>query len=150
MEFLREFFQVYWMYCQELWLTLSIGFLIGGFFFKFIPTDIVEKHLGEKGLRPILISSIIGTLLPVCCIGALPIALTLRRKGATLGAVLAFMVATPATSVSALIVCWKLLGLTFTAIIFFGVIVMAILLGVVTNGMKLKVKNDIENKDAVL
>jgi len=145
-EFFQKFIQVYWMYCRELWLTLAIGFLISGFFFKFIPTDIVEKHLGEKGLRPIFISSIIGTLLPVCCIGSLPIAITLRRKGATLGAVLAFMVATPATSVSALIVCWKLLGLTFTAIIFFGVIVMAILMGIVTNGIKLK-GDDIGNND---
>ncbi|MCK5012675.1 MAG: permease [Candidatus Omnitrophica bacterium] len=146
MEFFYEFFQVYLMYFRELWLTLAVGFLISGFFFKFIPTDIVEKHLGEKGLKPIFISSIIGTLLPVCCIGALPIAITLRRKGATLGSVLAFMVATPATSISALIVCWKLLGLTFTAIIFFGVIVMAILMGIVTNGIKLKA-NDIGNND---
>jgi uncharacterized membrane protein YraQ (UPF0718 family) len=137
-EFLNEFVAVYFMYCRELWLTLAVGFLISGFFFKFIPTDIVERHLGEKGLKPIFISSIVGTLLPVCCIGSLPIALTLRRKGATLGAVLAFMVATPATSISALIVCWKLLGMAFTVIIFFGVIVMAILLGIVTNGMRLK------------
>ena len=147
MTFLYEFVQAYLMYCQELWLTLAIGFLISGFFFKFIPTSIVERHLGEKGLRPILISSVVGTLLPVCCIGALPIALTLRRKGATLGAVLAFMVATPATSVSALIVCWKLLGLTFTAIIFIGVIVMAILMGVVTNGIKLKENNVASNDE---
>ena len=146
MEFTHEFVQVFLMYWRELWLTLVIGFLISGFFFKFIPTSIVEKHLGEKGLRPILISSVIGTLLPVCCIGSLPIALTLRRKGATLGAVLAFMVATPATSISALIVCWKLLGLTFTAIIFIGVIVMAVLLGTVTNGIKLK-EDDIEHND---
>jgi len=143
-EFSHEFVQVYFMYCRELWLTLAVGFLISGFFFKFIPTDIVEKHLGEKGLRPILISSVVGTLLPVCCIGSLPIAITLRRKGATLGAVLAFMIATPATSISALIVCWKLLGVTFTAIIFIGVIIMAVLMGIVTNGMKLKV-NDIGN-----
>lgn len=136
MEFVHEFIQVYVMYCRELWLTLAIGFLISGLFFKFIPTDLVEKHLGEKGLKPIFIASIIGTLLPVCCIGSLPIALTLRRKGATLGSVLAFMVATPATSISALIVCWKLLGLTFTVIIFLAIIFMALVMGVVTNKIK--------------
>ncbi len=72
------------MYCRELWLTLAIGFLISGLFFKFIPTDLVEKHLGEKGLKPIFIASIVGTLLPVCCIGSLPIALTLDRKSTRL------------------------------------------------------------------
>lgn len=138
MEFLSEFFHVYLMYGRELWLTLAIGFLISGLFFKFIPSDIVEKHLGEKGLKPIFISSIIGTLLPVCCIGSLPIALTLRRKGATLGAVLAFMVATPATSITALIVTWKLLGFMFTFFIFFAIIIMALVMGVLANGIKLK------------
>lgn len=147
MEFAREFFQVYVMYFQELWLTLAIGFLISGFFFKFIPTDFIEKHLGEKGLRPILISSFVGTLLPICCIGSLPIAITLRRKGATLGAVLAFMVATPATSISALIVCWRLFGLTFTVFIFFAIIFMALVMGVVANSMKLKTVGSENNQE---
>ena len=129
MTLLSEFVEVYAMYAQELWLTLAIGFLISGFVFQFISTDMVAKHFGEQGLRPIFISAIIGTILPVCCIGALPIAITLRRKGATLGAVLAFMVATPATSISALIVCWKLLGMMFTIIIFLCIIVMALVMG---------------------
>ncbi|HQP10467.1 MAG TPA: permease, partial [Candidatus Omnitrophota bacterium] len=124
------------MYCQELWLVLAVGFLISGFFYTFVPENLIERHLGEKGLKPILISSFFGALLPVCCIGSLPIAVTLRRKGAALGAVLAFLVATPATSVSALIVCWKLLGLTFTVFIFFAIIIMAIALGMIINSMK--------------
>ncbi|MBN1869586.1 MAG: permease [Candidatus Omnitrophica bacterium] len=138
MEFLNRFIQAYWMYCQEIWLSLAIGFFISGFFYKFIPTDIVDRHLGEKGIKPIIISAIFGTFLPVCCIGSLPIAVTLRRKGASLGAVMAFMVATPATSISALLVCWRLLGLTFTVVIFVGVIIMAIIMGVVMNGIEVK------------
>jgi len=142
MALLSEFFRVYVMYCRELWLTLAVGFLISGLFFKFIPTDIVEKHLGERGIKPILISSFVGILLPVCCIGSLPIALTLKRKGATQGAVLAFMVATPATSISALVVCWKLMGLTFTLYIFVVIIIIAIIMGVLTNCIKLTGKQD--------
>jgi uncharacterized membrane protein YraQ (UPF0718 family) len=112
---------------------LALGFAISGFFYKFTPADLVERHLGEKGLRPILYAAFVGTLLPVCCIGSLPIAITMRRKGAALGPVLAFLIATPATSISALIVCWKLLGLTFTLYIFFAIILMAILMGSVVN-----------------
>lgn len=146
MEFLNEFFQVYWRYCLELWLPLAVGFLISGLCFQFISTEVVERHLGGRGLRPILISSVVGTALPVCCIGSLPIALTLRRKGAMLGAVLAFMVATPATSIPALIVCWKLLGLTFTVFIFFAIIVMAVIMGVVVNGINLQAKDAPNNR----
>jgi uncharacterized protein len=138
MEFIRQFFEVFLHYWQELWLILTIGFLLSGIVYKFIPAKIVERHLGEKGFKPILISSSVGILLPVCCMGSLPIAITLKRKGASLGAVLAFMVATPATSISALVVCWKLLGFIFTLVIFFAVIVMALIMGLICNGAKIQ------------
>ena len=135
MKLFQEFSQTFLKYCQEIWFILAIGFLISGIFYKFIPTRLVEKHLGEKGFKPILYSAFIGTLLPVCCMGSLPIAVTLRRKGASLGAVFAFLVATPSTSISALFVCWKLLGLRMTIFIFFVIIVMAITIGIVLNGI---------------
>jgi len=147
MELIESFISANMMYWNELWWTLAIGFLISGIFYKFIPTNIVERHLGKKGLKPILIAASVGTLLPVCCVGSLPIALTIRRKGAALGAVLAFLIATPATSVSALIVCWKLLGLGFTVYIFFAIIFMALVLGVIINKMNVKAASGEEETD---
>ena len=135
MELLQAFLKTNLIYWNELWLTLSIGFLISGIVFKIVPTGIVEQYLGKKGLKPIFIASFVGAFLPVCCVGSLPIALTLKRKGAALGAVLAFLVATPATSISALIVCWKLLGLQFTLFIFIAIIIMALVMGIVINKM---------------
>jgi hypothetical protein len=137
MDFLIQFGRAFWMYFRELWLILVAGFLISGFVYVFIPANFVERYLGEKGLKPILIASFIGAMLPICCLGSLPIAITLRRRGAAMGAVLAFLVATPATSISALIVCWKLLGLNFTIYIFFAIIIMAVVMGMVVNRMKL-------------
>jgi len=147
MELIEDFISTNMMYWNELWWTLAIGFLISGIFYKFIPTSVVERHLGEKGLKPIFIAAFVGTLLPVCCVGSLPIALTLRRKGAALGAVLAFLIATPATSISALIVCWKLLGLGFTVYIFFAIIFMALVLGVIINKMDVKAASGEEETD---
>jgi len=144
MNYINNFFNIFIHYCSELWFVLAVGFLISGFFYKFIPTSMVERHLGNRGLRPIFIASLIGTFLPVCCIGSLPIAVTLRKKGAALGAVLAFMVATPATSISALVVCWKLMGLTFTIFIFFAIIVMAIIMGGVVNNVPVKPDSDLD------
>ena len=120
MEFLNQFFYVFIGYIHELWLILAVGFLLGGLLYQFIPAAMVERYLGANGFRSIAFASVVGVILPLCCIGTLPVALTLRRKGASLGAVLAFLVATPATSVSALIVCWKLLGFTFTVLFFRG------------------------------
>ncbi len=136
MNFLERFGHVFLHYCQELWLVLAAGFLISGLFYQFIPTRMVERHLGEDGIRSILISSLVGVLLPVCCFGTLPIAITFRRKGASLGAVMAFLVATPATSVSALIVCWKFFGFVFTVYIFCVIILIALAVGLICMGMK--------------
>jgi uncharacterized membrane protein YraQ (UPF0718 family) len=138
MPFMTHFFYFFVHYVQELWFVLLVGFLLSGIFYKFISTEIVVRHLGEKGLRPILISTVVGAILPICCIGTLPIAVTLKRKGASMGAVLAFLIATPATSVSALIVCWKLLGMTFTVYIFFAVILIGLVMGIIGNGMNIE------------
>ena len=135
MNFLNQFIHYFLHYVHELWFILAIGFLLSGIFYKFVPAELVERHLGEKGLRPILISAMVGVFLPVCCLGSLPIAVTLKRKGASLGAVLAFLVATPATSLSALVVCWKLLGFVFTAHIFLVVIFIALVIGSICSRM---------------
>ena len=137
MDFPGQFFYTFVHYLRELWFILAIGFLLGGLLHQFVPAGVVERYLGEKGIRSIALASVAGVILPLCCIGTLPVALTLRRKGASLGAVLAFLVATPATSVSALIVCWKLLGFTFTAFIFFAVILIGLVMGLTADGMKI-------------
>ncbi len=137
MESLNQFFYVFIGYIRELWLILAVGFLLGGVLYQFIPAALVERYLGTKCFRSIALASVAGVILPLCCIGTLPVALTLRRKGASLGAVLAFLVATPATSVSALIVCWKLLGFIFTVFIFFAVIVIGLVMGIIGDRMKM-------------
>jgi len=131
-----QLLETFILYIRELWLTLLVGFVLSGIFYNFLPNKLITKYFGQKSFRSIVASSIIGVILPVCCIGSLPIALTLKRKGASLGSVIAFLVATPATSITALIVCWKLLGIMFTVYIFFAVIIMAIVTGFICNGIK--------------
>ena len=119
---------------------LAIGFLLSGLINEFAPSDWVERRLGGSGIKPILYSALIGTILPICCLGSLPVAVSLRQKGVRLGPVLAFLVATPATSISALLVTYGLLGLTFTVFIFFAVIVMGLVIGLVANKVEGKAK----------
>ena len=133
MAFINNFANTYLFYIQELFFPILGGFLLSGILYEFIPTEIVEKYLGEKGIKPIIISSSIGTILPICCFGTLPIAVTMQQKGARLGPVLAFLVTTPATSVSALLACWKLLGVIFAIYIFFAVIIMGLIIGILGN-----------------
>jgi uncharacterized membrane protein YraQ (UPF0718 family) len=68
----------------------------------------------------------------------LPIAITFRKKGASLGPILAILIATPATSINALIVTAKLLGLEFAVYLFFSVILMGVVAGLIGNRMRVK------------
>ncbi len=145
MNILIEFLVVFKGYLIEVLPFLIIGFLLSGLIHEFIPAKLVERHLGGKGIKPILYSTLAGTILPVCCIGSLPIALSLHQKGARLGPVLAFLVATPATSITALLVCYSLLGLKFTAFIFFAVILMGLIMGIVVNLIKFTPSKGLDN-----
>ena len=131
-----QFFIVLKDYFIEVLPFLAVGFFLSGLIHEFVPTGWVEKHLGGKGIKPLIYSTLVGTALPICCIGALPVAVSFHQKGARLGPVLAFLVATPATSISALLVCYALLGIKFTTFIFFAVVLMGLAIGFIGNLLK--------------
>ncbi|MFZ5800437.1 MAG: permease [Candidatus Omnitrophota bacterium] len=141
---MSHFLQMLLHYGWEVLPALAVGFLLSGVIQEFVPEQIISRHLGDKGIRPILYTTVVGTLLPICCWGSLPIAIGLHKKGARLGPVLAFLVATPATSVSALLVTWRLLGLKFAMFIFFAVILMGVIMGLVGNLFKIQPKEIVE------
>lgn len=89
------FIYIFFNYLYEILPALAIGFFISGIVHEMIPEDKVLKYLGTGGIAPVFYSTLIGTLLPVCCWGSLPIAVSFYKKGARLGPVLAFLVATP-------------------------------------------------------
>jgi len=138
---MEHFIHVFLHYLYEVLPALAIGFLISGFVHEIIPEDLILKYLGKRGLAPILFSTLIGTLLPICCWGSLPIAISFYKKGAKLGPVLAFLVATPATSVSALLVAYSVLGPVFAVYIFFAVIIMGVTIGLIGNTLNVEAKN---------
>jgi uncharacterized membrane protein YraQ (UPF0718 family) len=135
---MTHFVHILFHYLKEIIPALAVGFFISGLVHELIPEDMVEKHLGGKGIKPILWSTLIGAILPVCCWGSLPIAVSFYKKGAKLGPILAFLTATPATSISAVIVTYSVLGFNFAAYSFFAVIIMGLVVGLAGNLIRLK------------
>jgi len=133
---MTHFGHVFLHYLYEILPALVVGFFISGLVHELIPEDKVLKYLGSGGIAPIFYSTLIGALLPVCCWGSLPIAVSFYKKGARLGPVLAFLVATPATSISALLVSYSVLGLKFTVYIFFAVLAMGVTIGLIGNRIR--------------
>lgn len=128
-----RFSSVFLNYLGEILPALAVGFFFSGLIHQFIPGRWVEKALGRGGPGAVFSAALVGTILPICCWGSLPVAVSLHKKGSRLGPVLAFLVATPATSVTSLLVTFRLLGARFMFFEFFAVIVMGVVMGIIAN-----------------
>lgn len=135
-----KFIEIFWYYLLAVIPILALGFLLSGIIHEFIPAKWIEKYLGARGIKPILYSTLVGVVFPICCWGSLPVAISFYRKGARLGPILAFLIATPATSVSALMVSFRLLGAEFTIYVFFSVILIGLIMGMLGNAFRFKPK----------
>jgi uncharacterized protein len=82
---------------------LLLGFLVAGLLHALVPERLLARAMGGTGLPPILRATLIGIPLPLCSCGVVPVALELGKRGASRGAVTAFLVATPETGVDSIL-----------------------------------------------
>ncbi len=92
---------------------LLFGFFVAGVLSVFISPDVVRRHLGGKGLLPVVKASLFGVPLPLCSCGVIPVSASLRRQGASKGATTAFLLSTPQTGVDSIFVTLSLIGPVF-------------------------------------
>ena len=90
-----------------------VGLLIAGLIKTLIPQEKLATHLGASKVSAIFKAAALGVPLPLCSCSVLPVALSLARHGAGLPATVAFLVATPQTSIDALFITFGLFGLPF-------------------------------------
>lgn len=93
---------------------LLFGFLMAGLVHGFVSDEAVGRHLGSGKASSVLKAALFGIPLPLCSCGVIPAALNLRRKGASRGAVVSFLVSTPETGVDSIALSWGLLGPVLT------------------------------------
>src|SRR4029077_1570615 len=96
-DFLLAVLQALWTILQEASVYLLVGFLLAGVLAVLVPRQLLTRLVGTGKLRSVLWGSVLGAPLPLCSCGVLPTALGLRKEGATPGATVAFLVATPET-----------------------------------------------------
>ena len=92
---------------------LLFGFLVAGLLSVLVPPEWVERHLGGRGVWPVVKAAVFGVPLPLCSCGVIPVGASLRRHGAGRGAVTAFLLSTPQTGVDSIFVTYSLLGPVF-------------------------------------
>lgn len=95
---------------------LLLGFFIAGLMHVYIPANLYTKYLSGKNIRSVINAALIGIPLPLCSCGVIPTAMSLRREGASKGAAVSFLIATPQTGVDSIFATYSLMGLPFALI----------------------------------
>lgn len=92
---------------------ILLGFFLAGVMHAFVPNGLYQKYLGTKSFRSVLNAAILGVPIPLCSCGVIPTAMSLRKEGASKGAAVSFLIATPQTGVDSIIATYSLMGLPF-------------------------------------
>ena len=95
---------------------LLLGFLLAGIMHAFIPDGWYAKYLSGNTMRSVVNAAVFGVPLPLCSCGVIPTAMSLRREGASKGAVVSFLIATPQTGVDSIFATYSLMGLPFAVV----------------------------------
>ena len=115
---------------------LLLGFLLAGIMHAFIPDGWYTKYLSGNTFRSVINAAIFGVPLPLCSCGVIPTAMSLRREGASKGAVVSFLIATPQTGVDSIFATYSLMGLPFAVVRPIAALFTAIIGGTFVNGVE--------------
>lgn len=116
MDYVRDMLVNCWVVLAQMAPYLLLGFAIAGAMSVVISAGWVGKHLGGRGVWPVLKATVLGIPLPLCSCGVIPVSAGLRRQGASRGATSAFLLATPETGVDSMLATYALLGPVFAII----------------------------------
>ncbi len=119
-------------------LFILFGFSIAGAIHVLLDPDRIVRHLGGRSLRSAAVAALLGAPLPLCSCGVLPMALSLRRKGASRESTLSFLITTPETGVDSIAVTWAFFGPLLAVVR----PVVAILTGLVAAAFSLRLGDD--------
>src|SRR6478736_3459159 len=118
---------------KEASVYLLVGFLMAGVLAVLVPRRLLTRLVGTGKLKSVLWGSVLGAPLPLCSCGVLPTAVGLRKEGATPGATVAFLVATPETGADSISLTYALTDPLMTVFRPIAGVLTAIAAGILTN-----------------
>jgi len=86
------------------------GLLLAGLLHVLVSRRQLVRWMGGGGLAGAARAALLGIPLPLCSCGIVPVAISLRRQGASRPAVLSFLITTPESSADAVVLTWGLMG----------------------------------------
>lgn len=118
---------------NRMWWGLLLGIFFVGLLSR-VPKDMVAKVIGRPGsVNGILRATAAGLLLDLCSHGILLVGMKLYERGASIGQVMAFLIASPWNSLSLTIILVSLIGLKWTLAFIVLSAVIAITTGIIAD-----------------
>ncbi len=115
--------------------TMWWGVLVGIFFLGLLsktPRDFIMSALGtNKGIKGIGRATLAGVLLDLCSHGILMVGTKIYERGASIGQVMAFLIASPWNSFSMTLILFALIGVPATLLFIVLSLVVAVITGVI-------------------
>lgn len=111
MDLILEFFVHFWNLSLMIGIYLIIGVIFVGVVHLYISEESIRRHLGKESRYSAIKGALYGIPLPLCSCGVIPLAKTLRDKGASKKAVTSFFITTPMTGVDSMIATYGIFGL---------------------------------------
>ena len=125
---------------HDIWGDLAgwffVGLAVAAAITVFVPDDLISRHLGG-GMTAMLLMLVAGIPMYICATASTPIAAALILKGVSPGAALVFLLAGPATNITALAVIVRILGKGGAAVYLAAIAVVSVVCGLVVDGLYL-------------
>lgn len=113
---------------NQMWWGIVIGVVFVGILGR-VPRDLVMGMLGrDAGLAGMLRATLAGVFLDLCSHGILAVGMKLYERGASIGQVMAFLLASPWNSFSLTLILFGLIGVSWTLLF----IALSLVIGIVT------------------
>ena len=142
-EVINQFFVNFFHLSNAMAIFILVGLLAAGILKQLIPDDFVSKHLGDNSYLSVIKATLFGVPLPLCSCSVIPLANSLRKEGASKGAVQSFLISTPITGVDSILATFGFFGWIFTIYRVISSMIIAIVTGVLQNILD----KDFENKN---
>jgi uncharacterized protein len=118
-------------------IYLLLGFALAGVLHALLRrTPGFAKLLAARGGRSVVLAALLGAPLPLCSCGVVPAGMTLRKKGASKGATVSFLISAPETDITSILLTYGLLGPVMAIFRPLAALVTAIAAGLVTNAVE--------------
>lgn len=116
MTYISQYLDAFLMMLAEMAPYLMLGFFFAGLLRTFVPKSIYRRHLSKPTMGSVVKAAALGIPLPLCSCGVIPTSVELRREGASHGACVSFLIATPQTGVDSIAATYSLMGLPFAVV----------------------------------